>query len=102
MRTGMFIVITPMLLTLAACASAPRDASSPEYAAANQCEQGLDQAYQELDFSRANGFAGSWQYTKAASLLSAANIQSGLGSYDGCIEKVDTARLYIRESQQAQ
>jgi hypothetical protein len=100
MRTGKFILTGSFLALLAGCASTPTDVKSPEYAAARQCEQGLDKAYEELNFSRANGVSGSWEYTKAASLLSAANIQSGLGGYAGCIEKVKTARVYINQSKQ--
>jgi len=61
---------------------------------------GLNAAYKELDFARTNGMGGSREYTKAASLLGTARVQSGFGAYEGCIDKVKTARAYIKESKQ--
>lgn len=94
------ILITGLLaISLSGCSSTPTDASSPEYKLSQKCDKGLDVAYKELSFSEAKGFGGSWEYTKAASLLSAAKVQSGFGAYEGCIAKVESARGYIQESQ---
>jgi len=59
----------------------------------------LKVAYQELDFARANGFGGTVDWTKAASLLSAASIQEEFGKYPNCVDKVKRARYYIGQSQ---
>lgn len=79
---------------IAACPGQPRD---PELA--EQCESGLKAAYQELDFAKAKGFDGSVDWTKAASLLSAASIQQEFGKYPNCVDKVRRARYYIEQSQ---
>ena len=80
---------------LAACSGQP---SRPDLA--RQCEQGLAQANKELDFAKADGFSGTVEWAKAASLLSAAAIQKQFEKYPNCIEKVDRARYYIRASKQ--
>lgn len=88
-----------LVLTMSACASTAQN--SPETnKLASSCDKGLDAAYKELDFAKTSGFSGSWEYTKAASLLGTAKVQSGFGAYEGCIEKVKTARAYIKESKQ--
>lgn len=96
------IMMTGLLaLSVGGCATSPNNTSDADYKLSRQCDKSLDVAYEELSFSEAKGFGGSWEYTKAASLLSAASVQSGFGSYEGCIEKVDSARAYIKESQKA-
>jgi hypothetical protein len=79
---------------IAACAGAPKDIEL-----AKQCESGLKVAYEELDFAKANGFSGTVDWTKAASLLSAASIQQEFGKYPNCVDKVRRARYYIEQSQ---
>ncbi|MCK4743119.1 MAG: hypothetical protein KAT25_04810 [Sulfuriflexus sp.] len=91
------LMAAALTIALAGCSSAPTK-PAVEQALAKQCDKSLDVGYKELNFSNANGFGGSWEYTKAASLLGAAKVQSGFGSYNGCIEKVKTARAYIKES----
>ena len=86
-----------LTIALAGCSSSPTKPAE-DLALAKQCDKSLDAGYKELNFSNASGFGGSWEYTKAASLLGAAKVQSGFGSYNGCIEKVKTARIYIKES----
>ena len=78
----------------AACPGPPRDP-----ALAEQCASGLKKAYQELDFAKAKGLDGTVDYTKAASLLSAASIQQEFGKYPNCVDKVKRARYYIEQSQ---
>jgi hypothetical protein len=82
-----------LLVVTAGCAG------NPNSSLARQCENGLDVAYKELDFAKANGFGGTVEYSKAASLLGAAKIQSEFGKYPNCIDKVQRARAYIVKSQ---
>jgi hypothetical protein len=82
-----------MLAVIAACSGPPKNS-----ALAEQCENGLKTAYQELDFAKAKGFGGSVDWTKAASLLSAASIQQEFGKYPNCVDKVQRARYYIEQS----
>jgi hypothetical protein len=79
---------------LAACSGPPKNIE-----AADQCDNGLKIAYDELDYAKAKGFSGTVDWTKAASLLSAASIQKEFGKYPNCIDKVKRARYYIEESQ---
>jgi len=98
MDTRRILMVSIVAIGIVGCSSAPKKPPAEELALAEQCDKGIDVGYKELNFSNANGFGGSWEYTKAASLLGAAKVQSGFGSYDGCIEKVRTARTYIKES----
>ncbi len=93
------LLLGVLCIGMAACASTNQNSSAENKLAAS-CDKGLDVAYKELNFANANGFGGSWEYTKAASLLGTANVQSGFGAYEGCISKVKTARAYIKESKQ--
>ena len=81
-----------ILFLLAACEG------NPNSAAAQQCSGDLSRAYNELDISQANGFDGTVNYTKAASLLTAAKVQEEFGHYPNCIEKVKRARAFIEKS----
>ncbi len=65
----------------------------------DECAQGRDIANQELQDAKIKGFSGTIAWSKAASLLTAAEIQRQLERYPSCIDKVRRARLYIRESQ---
>jgi hypothetical protein len=56
-------------------------------------------AYEQLDFAKAKGGRGTVDWTKAASLLSAASIQQEFGKYPNCVDKVRRARYYIEQSQ---
>ncbi len=76
------------------CAGAP-----PNRQLANQCEQGLYSAFQELDQAKAKGFGGTVSWTKAATLLVRAKIQEQFEKFLNGIEKVKRARFYIQESQ---
>ena len=86
--------MTSLAILLGACAGPPKNPL-----AAEQCEKGLEVAYEELDFAKAKGFGGTVDWTKAASLLSAASIQKEFGKYPNCIDKVQRARYYIEQSQ---
>ncbi len=80
--------------SLVACPGPPRNTELAE-----QCESGLNTAYDELDFAEAKGFSGTLDWTKAASLLSAASIQQEFRKYPNCVDKVRRARYYIEQSQ---
>jgi len=86
------ITVTALTLSVALLAGCAGNPSSP---AAAECRNGLAVAYRELDFAKTKGFDGTVEYTKAASLLGAAKIQSEFGKYPNCIEKVRRARAYI-------
>lgn len=93
------LLLGVLCLGITACASTSGNTPAENKLAAS-CDKGLNAAYKELDFAKANGLGGSWEYTKAASILGTAKVQSGFGAYQGCIEKVKTARAYIKESRQ--
>ena len=88
------VTVLGAALALGACAGAPKNP-----AVADQCEKGLKVAYEELDFAKAKGFSGTVEWTKAASLLSAASVQKEFGKYPNCVDKVERARYYIKQSQ---
>lgn len=90
------LLVIGMLAALAGCSSEP---VMPGERAA--CANGLDAAYDDLNFAKAHGFGGTVDYTKAVALLSAAKIQQQFDEYDNCVTKVNQARRYIRESQEA-
>ena len=93
MRTFIATTLTLGLFVAAGCAG------NPNSSIARQCENGLSVAYKELDYAKTKGFDGTVEYTKAASLLSAAKIQSEFGKYPNCVDKVNRARAYIAKSQ---
>lgn len=70
-------------------------AGNPHSALAEQCSNGLSTAYDELSAAEANGFSGAVEWTKAASLLTAAKVQYEFEKYPNCIDKVNRARAYI-------
>jgi len=63
-----------------------------------RCGELLDSAWRELDIAKAEGFAGTVSYSKAAALLAHAKGQQTLERYPSCIEAADKARFYIAES----
>jgi hypothetical protein len=62
------------------------------------CASQLDAAWQELDLAKAEGFAGAISYSKALGLLTGAKTQQQVEAFEGCSNKADKARFYIRES----
>lgn len=91
MKNILFLAATA--ITLSACAGAQKLHS------ADACSRAIDLAYQELNFAKSNGFAGTVEYTKALSLLTAAKTQQTFEAYDGCVSKSEKARYYIKQSQ---
>ena len=92
----MKIISYAVILSLFLIAGCQTNPSSP---AAKQCQYLLKKAEQELSFAKAKGFSGTVEYTKAATLITGANIQYEFGKYPNCIDKVKRARRYIRNSQ---
>ena len=92
-KVARIAVIIGIAGSVAACSGPPKDIEL-----AKQCERGLKVAFEELDFAKANGFSGTVDWTKAASLLSAASIQQEFGKYPNCVDKVRRARYYIAQS----
>ncbi|HET8553134.1 MAG TPA: hypothetical protein VFM97_11765 [Gammaproteobacteria bacterium] len=88
-------LIVVALTALSGCSSEPTTAG--ERAA---CANGLNAAYDALNFARSKGFGGTVDYTKAAALLGAAKIQQQFDEYDNCVIKVREAQRLISESQQ--
>jgi len=102
MMTGYLLVkamnkMKPLILILisiiiTACAG------DPTSSLARQCDKGLNIAFKELDLASARGVGGTWEYTKASGLLTAAKIQYEFGKYPNCIDKVKRARVFIKQS----
>lgn len=92
MRIISYAVVLSLFL-IAGCQTNP---SSPQ---ARQCKYLLKQAEQELSFARAKGFSGTVEFTKAATLITGANIQYEFGKYPNCIDKAKRARKFIKQSQ---
>ncbi|KAF1053071.1 MAG: hypothetical protein GAK43_01595 [Stenotrophomonas maltophilia] len=64
----------------------------------HSCGDELAAAWHELDLAKAEGFTGTVSYSKALALLTAAKAQQQVEAYDGCLEKTEKARYYIKES----
>lgn len=64
---------------------------------AQQCSEGLDVAYAELEKAKADGFGQAVQVTKAASLIAAAGVQKQFEKYPNCVDKVQRARAYLAD-----
>jgi hypothetical protein len=65
---------------------------------AKQCEDGLRAANKELDFAKAKGLGGTVEFSKAASLLAGAKIQSEFHKWPNCVDKVRRARRFLAKS----
>ncbi|HUJ88109.1 MAG TPA: hypothetical protein VLX30_14770 [Burkholderiales bacterium] len=81
---------------LISVAAARADGAKPSPAA--QCENGLKAANKELDFARAKGLGGTVEFSKAATLLAGAKVQSEFHKWPNCIEKVRRARRFLAKS----
>ena len=75
---------------------------NPSSKSARECSEGLKIANKELNFAKAKGFAGTVEYTKAATLLTGAAIQYEFGKYPNCIDKVKRARRFIKNSKRGE
>lgn len=81
-------------LFLAGCAGQPQQGRSDL-----ACKTGIATTYDELSFARSQGFSGSVAWSKAASLLGSAKVLEQVENYSQCIDNVEKARFYIRQSQ---
>jgi hypothetical protein len=63
-----------------------------------RCGSLLDSAWEELDASKAEGFAGAVSHGKAAALLAHAKLQQTLERFPSCLDAAERARFYIKES----
>ena len=73
--------------------------TNPSSASARQCLSSLKEAKKELNFAKTQGFSGTVEYTKAATLITGASIQYEFGKYPNCIDKAKRARHFIKMSQ---
>ncbi|EZP65007.1 hypothetical protein G9Q84_14065 [Pseudomonas sp. P7] len=85
-----WMCVPVILLALAGCAG--------KTAYRDSCGAQLDAAWKELDLAKAEGFAGTVSYSKALSLLTGAKTQQQFEAFEGCSNKAEKARFYIRES----
>ncbi|WP_347901333.1 hypothetical protein [Pseudomonas purpurea] len=85
-----WICLPLIALALAGCAG--------KTAYRDSCGTQLDAAWHELDLAKAEGFAGTVSYSKALSLLTGAKTQQQFEAFEGCTNKAQKARFYIRES----
>jgi GTP cyclohydrolase II len=62
-----------------------------------RCGSLLDKAWEELDISKAEGFAALVTYGRAAALLAQAKVDQTQEKFPSCIEAAERARVYISE-----
>ncbi|MBV2133057.1 hypothetical protein KRX52_09605 [Pseudomonas sp. MAP12] len=90
MKTWIVLPVLVLGLALGGCAGKVQNRDG--------CAYSLNAAWKELDLAKAEGFAGTVSYSKALSLITAAKTQQQFEAYEGCIQKAERARYYIRES----
>lgn len=86
------LLLLSAVLLVTGCAGARKGMS------ADHCRSAIDTAYKELSFAKSEGFSGTVNYTKAASLLTVAKTNQTFESYNACVENAEKARYYILES----
>ncbi len=87
-----FVEIAPLAgacLVLAACGEPGEVSYRPA------CERGREEGFAALSRAEARGLKGSADWTRAASLLSAAQVQKEFGEYQNCTAKVGRAEAYL-------
>lgn len=62
-----------------------------------QCEELMEQAWQELTQARLSSVSGAWQLTKASKFLAQAKVKYETDRFELCIEKAETARDLLSE-----
>ena len=67
-----------------------------------RCAATLDEAWRELDISKAEGFAALVSYGRAAALLAEAKIDQAQERFPQCIDAGERARLHIKDSRAGQ
>ena len=63
-----------------------------------RCADTLDEAWRELDISKAEGFAALVSYGRAAALLAEGKVSQAQERFPECIDAGERARFYIKES----
>jgi hypothetical protein len=63
-----------------------------------RCGSLLDKGWEELDISKAEGFAALVSYGRAAVLLAQAKADQTSERFPSCIDAAEKARVYIAES----
>ena len=63
-----------------------------------RCSALLDAAWKDLDLAKAQGFAGTVSYGKAAALLTRAKANQVVEDFAECAEVAQRARFYVAES----
>lgn len=88
-----FVKVAPLAavcLLVAACSEPGEESYRPA------CEQGLEEGFAALGRAEARGLKGSADWTRAASLLSAARVQKEFGEYQNCAAKAARAEPYLK------
>jgi len=90
--TPLLRAIAAVILTLglSACAGEAGDRGLGP-----SCASGLSAASKELKAAKVAGFGSTLEWTKAASLISAAKVQEQFGEYQNCVQKTRDARRFI-------
>lgn len=87
------VVILALGLALGACSGRVGTQAGQD------CSAQLTLAEQELEDAKVKGLGGTIQWTKAAGLIVSARTQQQLERFESCLDKVQRARLYLREAQ---
>lgn len=89
---AIFAAMSVLAWNLAGCAGDPADRGLGP-----SCAAGLEAANRDLGKAKADGFEGSVEWGKAASLISAAKIQQQFSEYQNCVIKTREARRILRQ-----
>ena len=92
----MYKKLSLLLISLSFAISGCAATHSPELA--SQCARGLDSVSAEYEAADNVGLSGSASLIKAAALIAAPKIQQQFDKYPNCINKVQRARVYIRQA----
>lgn len=90
MATRIYACLVGLSLVIGGCTG------NPGGEMAERCSRGLATANGELQSARVRGLSGTANWSKAASLLTAAKVQYEFEHYPNCVEKVQRARVYLR------
>ncbi|HUT50510.1 MAG TPA: hypothetical protein VM325_14310 [Alphaproteobacteria bacterium] len=89
MATKLYACLVTVSLAVGGCTG------NPGGEMAERCSRGLATANGELRSARVRGLGGTANWSKAASLLTAAKIQYEFEHYPNCVDKVRRARFYL-------
>ena len=91
MLTRPKLIVALGLLLVAGCSQDRGDQGKRD-----ACKANLDAGYRELNKAEADGFSGTVDWGKAASLLAAAKVQEQFEEWENCMLKAQKARSYLR------